>query len=243
MGRRYTTFLAASDLHGNLQDKATVKQVLKFKEEFNPEITIFMGDLFDLQALMSRATDDDKAVPILEDVEAGLDFMREFKPDVYLKGNHEVRLDKLSQSRDAVKSSLAQKLMQEMDEEFAAMGTRTLPYCKRNGVYRLGKLSFVHGYSCGIGATRKHAFTYGNVLMGHIHAIDAVSIESHSQVMGRAIGCLCQLDIPYNAAHIGALRQAHGFAYGVVDNSTGEFFCAQAQEINGKWFCPSDFNL
>jgi len=240
---RFKKWLAASDLHGNLQEKSVVKELLKFKEAFNPDETLFLGDLFDLRALLKRATDEDKSVNIIADVEAGMEFIREYRPNVKLKGNHSRRLDDLALSRDTVRASLAQKLIGEIDDEFRSMGTLVLPYDKRKGVYKMGHLSFVHGYAAGIGATRRHGLAYGNVIHGHTHHIECCSIETHAHVTARAIGCLCQLDMDYNHAHIGALRQAHGWAYGVTDTKTGNYFAVQSQKIGDKWFFPSDFKI
>ena len=44
----------------------------------------------------------------------------------------------------------------------------------------------------------------------------------------------------YNARQPNTLRQANGFAYGVIHEKTGNFHCWQAEQIGGKWFLPSD---
>lgn len=233
----------ASDLHGALAHKATVKACLDFRENFKPEICVFGGDLFDLRALLRRATDEDRAQSIVEDVEAGMEFLRSYKCDVWLLGNHDYRIYALADSRDAVKAGLASKLIGEIESECASINTRMIPWGKRHGVYKMGHLTMAHGYASGVGAARKMALCYGNVLFGHNHSIDRVSIETHSHVMGHCVGALCELDLDYNLGQLGALRHAHGWAYGISDTKTGAFYTCQAQNIDGKWFLPSDFKL
>jgi hypothetical protein len=36
------------------------------------------------------------------------------------------------------------------------------------------------------------------------------------------------------------LRHAHGWAYGVIDEATGQYNVWQAEQIGGKWMLPSN---
>jgi hypothetical protein len=47
------------------------------------------------------------------------------------------------------------------------------------------------------------------------------------------IGCLCQLDFSYNRTHVGSLRQAHGWAYGVL-LPNGNYHAFQAEVIGNE---------
>ena len=54
------SFVFASDLHGDKQDYDAVGELLKFTEEFNPDVRIFGGDLFDFSPLMRSADTAEK---------------------------------------------------------------------------------------------------------------------------------------------------------------------------------------
>lgn len=58
--------------------------------------------------------------------------------------------------------------------------------------------------------------------------------------VARAVGCLCALEMDYNSRQPNTLRQAHGWAYGVINRKTGAYHVWQAEEIEGKWLLPTD---
>jgi predicted molibdopterin-dependent oxidoreductase YjgC len=58
--------------------------------------------------------------------------------------------------------------------------------------------------------------------------------------VARACGCLCSLDMDYNSRSPNSLKQAHGWAYGILCQQTGDYFVWQAESINNKWVLPSD---
>jgi hypothetical protein len=46
--------------------------------------------------------------------------------------------------------------------------------------------------------------------------------------------------MPYNARMVKTLRHAHGFAYGVINQFSGDYHVWQAEEVGGVWMLPSD---
>lgn len=146
------------------------------------------------------------------------------------------RVDTWAEQKTGIERDFAQNLQQEFAK--ATKGMTVYPYCKRNGVHRIGKLAFVHGYSHGIGAARKHALSYGHVVFGHTHAIDTSSVERTDGAVGHNVGALALLDLGYNAATLGTLRQAHGWAYGIISKSTGDYYLCQARKVGGQWITP-----
>ena len=164
--------------------------------------------------------------------------MEWFKPTVWLRGNHDERLwDALDASTNGALRQLSGQWIDYI--QTTLKGCAVYPYCKRKGVYELGDFRFIHGYSHGIGAIRKAALTYGNVVMGHVHRLDAVRVETLDRAWGYGAGCLCRLDFPYNRGTIGTLAQEHGFVYGYVTPG-GRTVIYQAQSIDGKWYYPSE---
>ena len=86
------SFVFASDLHGDMQDHDAVAALIKFTDEFNPDVRIFGGDLFDFSPLMRNADPADKRESMEADVEAGMSFLKTWQPHYFLLGNHDDRL-------------------------------------------------------------------------------------------------------------------------------------------------------
>lgn len=236
----YTKFVFATDLHGDHQDSATVDALLRFCDMWKPKLRVFGGDLWDFRPLRKKADADERRESMMRDYADGMQFLRDYKPHVFLRGNHDERCWDLTTEDNGILSDYAIKATQDIEAEVRKLRCRMLPYHKRDGIYKVGHLKMLHGYACGIGAARKHALTYGSCLFGHIHCVDHVTLERVEKTMARAVGCLCKLDMEYNRAHIGSLKHAHGWAYGIINDKTGEFHVWQAEEVGGKFMVASD---
>jgi hypothetical protein len=233
-------FIAAFDSHGSEQDDASVEKFFKFSEQWKPKHRIMGGDLWNFPSLRKGASDDEKRLSLRDDLVAGKKFFNRFKPHVFLLGNHDSRLWNLALHGQGVMQDYAIEGVSEIEAMVKSHKCKQFPYHKRLGVYELGSLKVLHGYFAGLTAARRHAQVYGSCLFGHTHSDDQASVESIEHKVGYATGCLCKLDQEYNSTHVGTLRQSHGFAYGVVNLSTGNFHLWKAKEIEGKWMVPSD---
>ena len=80
----------------------------------------------------------------------------------------------------------------------------------------------------------------GSTLFGHCHTIDEHSIPGLERRVARASGALCQLDMDYNSRMPVTLRHANGWAFGVINKTTGKYHSWQAERVDGKWIIPSD---
>ena len=85
-------FQAIFDSHGDMVDPAAEKAAREFCEHFRPTVRIHGGDAFDLRALRSGASKEEKGESVKADIEAGCDLFGWFKPTVWIKGNHDERL-------------------------------------------------------------------------------------------------------------------------------------------------------
>jgi hypothetical protein len=220
----------ASDLHGDLLDDEAVNALYAFTKEWKPHHRIFGGDLFDFRPLRRGASKEEKAETIRYDLDAGLKFLTAWRPHYWLRGNHDDRLWEFAQ-KDGIEGEFAKLGVTDLEAKCRAQKIQTLPYCKREGVLKMGKLSMLHGYYHGINAARQHGLVYGSCLFGHVHAIDVASIPNLERVQARAVGCLCRLDHPYNARLASTLRHAHGWAYGVINNKTGDYKIWQMEKV------------
>lgn len=234
-------FIVASDVHGDKMDKPANKVLFDFIETFKPAIRIFGGDLWDFRAIRKGAGADEQRESMATDYIAGINWIKRFKPSFFLRGNHDERLWDLAGSNNGVLSDYAASGTVEISALLRSMKCPILPYHKREGVLRLGSLKILHGFHCGVHAARQTALVYGSALFGHTHVIDEHAIGGLERRVARNIGCLCKLDMEYNSRNPNTLRQAHGFAYGVLNDKTGAYHVWQAEEINGEWILPTDF--
>lgn len=237
MTKRVQRFVVISDSHGSEADTKAVAAMLDFVKAFKPTIRVHAGDLFDFACLRRNASDQERRQPIRDDIDAGLTLLADFKPTHFLRGNHDERLWDLLKSDDGNLRDVGNEWVGQIEKSLC--GVHMLPYDKRKGVLKLGPVSVIHGYHTGLNAVRAAAQIWGNVLMGHIHAIDSASVPGVERRVGRAIGCLCHLDYQYNRAQANTLRQAHGWAYGFLTSDSHQTF--QAESLAGSWYFPTEF--
>jgi hypothetical protein len=234
-------WVAAYDFHGDQHCPATLAAFKEFVAQWKPNRRISGGDIFDLRWLRRSASDDEKMEQVTADYNAGIDFLKWFKPHIFLWGNHDQRL------RDALDSAAGGGALQHLAGQWidtietVTRGANHYPYDKRNGVHRYADHVFIHGYAHGVGAVRKSALTYGNVVMGHVHRSDTVTVEGLPSRYGHSAGCLCRLDFDYSRANMGTLAQSNGWVYGLRIGD--ELIVYHARKVGGRWVYPSEITV
>lgn len=238
MPQTWRKFVAGFDIHGDKQDAKANKVFFKFVKQYKPEIRICGGDLWDFRPLRTKASAEEKRESMQADYEAGKQWLEELKATHFVRGNHDERLWDLSIKNDGILSDYAKQAIDRICSLTRSLGCKMLPYDKREGVLRVGDLSVVHGFTTGIYAARNTALVYGNVICGHGHTIQHHSIPGITDRAGWMGGCLCQLSMDYNRAHLQSLSHRHGWIYGVI-GSRGGFRVWQAEEDQGQWILPT----
>ena len=233
-------FIIAFDTHGDMADPGAVAVFKQFCDDWKPDIRIHGGDAFDFRPLRGGASAEEKNEGLTEDVEAGLDFLKWFRPHHFLLGNHDYRL--IRSITDAASGTLRDHCRLLHDSILDSLpDTQFIPYGKRQGVLQLGNFRVIHGYHSGIYSARMAAQLYGNVIMGHVHAPTYFESPHIDGATGYSSGSLCKLDMDYNIGHPNTLRQAHGFVYGVISPS-GKTVPYASKCSDGVWYLPSEFN-
>lgn len=233
-------FLFAADSHGDQADPVALNALTTFNREFKPQIRVAGGDHFDFRAWRNGAGPKELDETGGEDVEAGLRFVESYRPTHYLVGNHETRIwDARREAKDGRVRALATELISRIESR-VGLNCPILPYDKRLGVLRIGHLKFLHGFGSGINSVREHARNYGSCLIGHLHAVDEASVPGLDRRTCRSVGALCRLDMPYNSRVVSSLRHSQGWAYGVIDDKTGEYSVHQAERVGDRFFVASD---
>lgn len=234
----WTPFVVAGDMHGAQQDPSAMKAFYNFCKLWKPKIRVLNGDLWDMVPLRRGAGADEQRESMLEDFDAGLDILTTFKPNVLLLGNHDVRLWNLRAKGTGIQRDFATTAIAKVEKVTEKLDCTILPYNNRDGIYSIGNLHVMHGFGSGLGMARRMVQAYGSLILGHLHTIDIVSVEGPHRRMGRLAGCLCKLDLDYANTTLANLRWQHGFAYGVVDTLSGNYFAWQAESVDGRWLMP-----
>jgi hypothetical protein len=176
-----------------------------------------------------------------EDFAQGIKFMNRLRPTQFLLGNHDVRLWKLAELAKGLVSDYAKEGVSQIESNLKKLKCHLFPYDARHGIFKLGHLKILHGYACGVGAVRKHAMTYQSCMFGHTHSCGTAPVPGLERRVARNIGCLCDLDQDYEATKMSKLEHSRGFAYGIINEKTGNYQVLQAEEIDGSWIVPTDF--
>ena len=238
---KFKRFIVCADVHGDMQDKKAVAAFLKFNEMWGAKIRVMGGDLFDFRAMRKNASKDEQEESMGKDLDAGEKFLEDFRPTHFLRGNHDERLWALAKYGKGPLGDHANAGVREIEEILDSLKCKMYPYDKRSGIVRIGHLKILHGYYTGDGAAKQHAIAYGSCLFGHTHTIDEKPIPGIDRRVARNIGCLCDLDMEYCRHQPGTLRWAHGWAYGVVNERTGDYRVFQAERVGGSFYLPTNF--
>lgn len=233
-------FVAAADNHGDHICRKTENEFFDFIDAWKPKHRLHLGDLFDFRALRRKANENEKRESILEDVSIGKEFLQEYRPNVWVMGNHDDRLFEIARWGSGAVRDLAEVGCQDIISLTKKVKCNVVPFGKRAGVYPFGDMKLLHGYFAGSTAAARHAAIYGKCMFGHVHAYDVASIARwEGPVIATGIPALCILDQEYNQQTPGSLRHSNGWAYGVIDSKTGETETWVAKKIGDKWVFPT----
>jgi len=238
---RIVRWAACFDPHGSAIDRRVDAEFRRFVSWWRPHIRINGGDNWNFDGLRRNLPADESSDDLNADFAAGLDFMRWYRPTVFLEGNHDYRIEVKSKSNHGPTAALAIGYRRQIDDALRKMGTRTIAYCSRNGVYQLGDHKVLHGYAHGEACARHHAQAYGNSLFGHVHTFSEYTAATLERSRSLSVGCLCDLDHEYLRPKIGRLKHENGWVYGIVVQRKTVVW--QARKCGQVWVYPSEFRL
>lgn len=235
----YKRWIACGDNHGDQMDSSVEAAFFKFLELWKPHYKIHLGDNWDLRSLRSKASLADKNESILADLDAGDEFLEKYVPDIFMEGNHCSRPYRLLQE-GGIAADFGKGIIERRMKLFKKLKIKHFPYHKREGIFRLGSLGFIHGFATGPNAALIHARAYDNVIGGHVHTSQEAVIPNLSPRHGWSCPCMAFVDMPYLDISIQSLGHCNGWDYGVVfDNGTFDVF--PAKRINNRYFVSKEF--
>ena len=242
-------FVAAGDNHGDMADPEALDALREFCDDYKPTVRVHLGDAFDFRSLRRGVgTDAESAESLKADIDDGIEFLRSFKPTVYLWGNHEARLDSLiANSGSAIVRDYCTDVKTAINSAAKQAGAKTiLPYHAEKGVYRLGPVAFIHGYAYGVNATSlqgsHYASTGGGVIHGHTHTLQQVNLTKHGGGAAFSAGCLCLKDaMAYASQRLATSRWGSGFAAGWVHGNDWKVWLVH--KVGRQWIWQTDLKL
>ena len=217
---KWVKFMAVGCSHGRHIDPLAREKVLALRERWNPALTLHMGDAIDMTAFMGsgRSVGKDSAEPIAPDIDGGVEFLRELRPNVFLLGNHEVRAWRLREDSNAVIAYAAQKAVGEIEDACRNMKARIVEYSGVFQTYKRSNITFTHGTIYNENAGRDYAEMYGGTVV-HAHTHKACHQFGRTLAYSSAY-CVGTLTRRADLAYANTRRATLAWSHGVV---AGEF--------------------
>jgi len=204
------------DIHYPLQDDECMNAVKKFIAYWKPDEVVLLGDAMDMSSIdhwkqekgNHRYFEGKRLLGeydgFIKDILEPIEKLCPKAKKVYMGGNHEEwayqMVDRFPQLEGMVEPEIAMKLKER--------GWEWIPYLVKSqgrmtpGIYRIGKLTLIHGQYTNIYHSAKTASCYEkSVIYGHTHDIQLftkVHTEDPADYhTAQSIGCLCDRSPQY----------------------------------------------
>jgi hypothetical protein len=216
------------DIHYPHVDWPTWWAAMEFMEDYKPDVVIYQGDSLEMDCISTWNTKK----PLLNegkrlhkdyaDFDADILSMVEMSnPNaemVFIIGNHEQRVNWYLQKHPELQGLIEPEICLNLEKR----GYTVVPF---NGVYKLGKLSIIHGYYWNIYHAAKTVNVFErSVAYAHVHNPQSYSklnpVDADRNHMAWAMPCMCTVKPSYqqNAPN----RWVSGF--GVVETLPNRYF-------------------
>lgn len=228
-------FVVLSDIHFPYQDDKAIKAVYKFLEQLPVDTIILNGDILDFYDVSSFDKDPSRINSLQKEIDMAEKFfskLRKLSPNsriIFVKGNHENRLERYLKKHPELYSLDALKL-----PNLLGLDKFNIEY-KDKG-FKLGSLKIIHGT-----IVRKYAGYTARAEMekndcsgvsGHTHRLCCYYYHTPERYLAwYESGCLCDL----NPEYVECPSWTQGFLYGYIEKDS--FAVTPIPIIDGKIKC------
>jgi len=194
------------DIHYPHIDPKVMESVNQFIFEYEPHELVYMGDQMSLDCISGW----NKRKPLLKEGQRLVNDYETFDRDIlrvhetltaddtrrtFLIGNHEERVNWYIQEHP----ELEQLIDIDRNLNLTERGYNIIPF---NQIYKLGKLSVIHGYYWNKYHAAKTLESFeGNVVYAHVHNPQIYSkvspVDRRGYHMAACLGCLCNIKPDY----------------------------------------------
>ena len=228
-------FVVLSDIHFPYHDDKALKAVYKFLEQHPVDTIILNGDILDFYDVSSFDKDPDRINSLQKEIDMAQKFFKKLRglnpkaKIIFVKGNHEDRIERYLKKHSELYSLNALKLPNLLN-----LDNYIIEY-KDKG-FKLGSLKIIHG-----DMVRKFS---GYTARGELEKHDSSGISSHTHRGGvyyyrtpeRYLAwfesfCLCDL----NPEYISEPNWQQGFLYGYIEKDS--FAVTPIPIVDGKIKC------
>lgn len=218
------------DIHYPHYDERVLDSVFHFMSDYSPDEVVYMGDQISLDCISGW----NKKKPLLKEGQRLIKDFENFDEDIlkvvericlpdvrktFIIGNHEQRLNWYVEEHP----ELEELLDIDRNLNLTQRGYNIIPF---NGIYKIGKLSIIHGYYWNKyhAAKTLEAFE-GNVVYSHVHNPQMYAkvspVDRKGYHTATCLPCLCNIKPDYH-------RNAPNFwinGFGIVEHlpATGYF--------------------
>lgn len=179
-----TRFLAWSCTHFPYANEGAIDWLCNIAEETKPDVLVHLGDLIDAEGASRWSTAADAGHTLEEEYREADEFLRRIrrvarpKQCVFMEGNHDSNISRSGRLPKALRSLCDWRLhIDEISKGNWKVYPYRFPTQRHNGmsgVFRIGQVSFLHGYTTGPRADANAALDfgkdYGLTIQGHTHS-------------------------------------------------------------------------
>jgi len=218
-------FLAFGDTHCPLHDPDAVAWMLGQIVDYKPDVIVHVGDGFEADSASRWPSENDWTfTDELIALDGILKSVREVAPKkarlVFLPGNHDDNLLALHRLDPKVRDLLDWRVRQYdkhdrfLNEELFTHWERPAQYinCRTRGAWRIGQVTFCHGYECGQSAGDFESLYFGCenglYIHGHTHRPHGVTQSMRTKI-GEAV--------PLKSPRVGIYWSAEALIYRLYD--------------------------
>lgn len=242
INRQWKRALLLGCSHGHYADPEALKTVLKFKSIYKPHRTFHLGDFVDMAAFRSGAHGtNDEFMSIESDLTHGLNFLKELRPTDLLNGNHEIRLWKLAEHHNAIISTAAGRIINDIKDLAVRMKTNYVEHYDVNRSWiQLADTKMMHGWWFSEQAIRDHAESHGKCVIAHLHRTGSAQGRRSDHPTAYCVGTLANIPaLTYANTRRATLAWNHGFCWGEFSDEECVLNISSAQpNQEGGWHLP-----
>ena len=245
------TFIAWGDNHGDIVNPYFEEKLVKhIKLGLNGrpfDHRIHLGDVIDARPARKGASPKERSESMLHDRDSAVNHILRTRPTVMLLGNHDDRLWELAAAKGfgGAEADQAHEAVNAIKRALREVGCKVVkPYHIKTGKWKLGPITFIHGYASGQAAVRESARAYNckMLVMGHLHRIERINVNKEEGCVGISVGCIGDIDqMEYAKKTQAILTWGNGWLIGYWDKKTNEVRAMEIIRAGGKIRVPQNF--
>ncbi len=243
MATPFKRFVAIGCTHGELVDQDAFAAVMGFCGRYKPHTRVHLGDIGDYAAFRNGAKGTaDEARHLGPDIKASSDLIAEYRPTHVLIGNHDVRIFKQAESKNALVALAAGHARNEFLTACSKAKVKELVdhYDINRSWITLGDAKFLHGFPYGENAIRDTAEHFGKCVFAHLHTPGIARARRSDHAAGYCVGTLANIPaMDYACTRRATARWAHGFVFGEYNDTECHVNLSEGEPNKaGSWRLP-----